>query len=115
MTNERSRTLAGLILLFLLVFLAACASTTGARSEALLHQDYHTLSDEELQTYYLQLNDQIARVERQARDTRVGVGIGSSPLHVGVSTGVTEHTVAEDLRERRNEVRQELSRRGLRD
>lgn len=107
----------GRLLLFLglalLVTTAGCAGTTARQTGELLAQDYRTMSDQELQTYFYRLNDQIARVERQARGTSVGVGLGTGPVRVGASQGVTRGTIAEDLRERRNEVRGEMSRRGL--
>jgi hypothetical protein len=98
------------VLAFLL--LAGCAGV-GARTQDLLAKDYHAMNDMEIQTYFHQLNDQIAREERAARGTSVGVGVGTGPVSVGVSQGVTRGRIAEDLRDRRNEVRAELSRRGL--
>lgn len=106
---------ASAVLAFIVLLLVcACAPTTAERSAELLDKDYRTMSDQELETYYFRLNDQIARVERRSRESRVGVGAGSSSVRLGVSTGVTEREVAADLRERRNSVRQELSRRDLR-
>lgn len=99
------------VLAFLL--LAGCAGV-GARTQDLLAQDYHAMNDMEIQTYFYQLNDQIAREERAARGTSVGVGVGAGPVSVGVSQGVTRGRIADDLRDRRNEVRTELARRGLR-
>jgi hypothetical protein len=96
-----------------LLLLAGCAGV-GARTQDLLSQDYHAMNDMEIQTYFYQLNDQIAREERAAGGTSVGVGVGTGPVSVGVSQGVTRARTAEDLRDRRNEVRAELARRGLR-
>ena len=95
-----------------LLLLAGCAGV-GARTQDLIAQDYHAMNDVEIQTYFYQLNDQIAREERAARGTSVGVGVGTGPVSVGVSQGVTRGRIADDLRDRRNEVRAELSRRGL--
>ncbi|MFA5515944.1 MAG: hypothetical protein WDA20_06610 [Desulfuromonadales bacterium] len=100
-----------LVLLLLLAF--GCAGT-GKRTQELLGQDYQTMSDTELQTYYFQLNDQIARVERAASGTSVGLGVGGGPVRVGVGQGISRGVIADDLRQRRNEVRGELSVRGLR-
>lgn len=105
------RRMAVAVLIFLL--LAGCAGI-GARTQDLLAQDYHAMNDLEIQTYFYQLNDQIAYEERAARGTSVGAGAGTGPVSVGVSKGVTRGRIAEDLRERRNEVRAELARRGLR-
>lgn len=97
----------------LLLSMIGCTGT-GARTEELLSQDYTIMADQELQTYYYRLNDQIARVERQSRGTTLGVGIGTGPVRVGASQGVSRGTIADDLRERRNQVRTELTTRGLR-
>ena len=102
----------GLILLSAVVVLSACAGT-GARTQDLLQRDYRGMNDEELLTYYYQVNDQIAREERGATGSSVGVGVGGGPFRVGVGTGLTRVPIAEELRERRNEVRAELHRRGL--
>ncbi|MFO7983353.1 MAG: hypothetical protein R6V08_07885 [Desulfuromonadales bacterium] len=101
--------------LVMLVLICGCASSTAKRSDELLLKDYQSMSDDELETYYFRLNDQIARVERKTRDTNVGEGIGNSPVKVTTSTGVEEVPMSQALRDRRNEVRQELSRRGLRE
>ncbi len=101
-------------LLLLALLLTGCAATS-QRSHELLAVSYATLPNPELQSYYRQLNDQIAIEERNRRGgTSIGIGIFSSPVAVGASQqlggGVT---IAEELRERRNQVRQELDRRGL--
>lgn len=101
-------------LLLLTALLCACAATS-QRSNELLAISYATLPNPELQSYYRQLNDQIASEERRQRSgTSLGIGLFSSPVAVGASQqlggGVT---IAEELRERRNQVRQELDRRGL--
>lgn len=114
MTERRStRWWFGLIIL-LLVW--GCAST-GARTDRspeLLAKSYAAMSDAELQTYYYQLNDQIAKVERSATGSRGGAGGGSYPVRAEVSGKASGQTVADQLRDRRNEVRTEMSRRGLR-
>jgi hypothetical protein len=84
------------------------------RTADLLEQDYTAMSDEQLLHYYYQLNDQIDRVERGQRGTSVGIGYGRAPVAIGVGTGVARGVVAEDLRERRNEVRAALAIRDLR-
>jgi len=95
------------------LFLLGCAGT-GRQTEELLQKDYRAMSNPELQTYYYQLNDQIARVERQATGTSVGFGVGNGPVRVGVNQGISRSVIADDLRERRNEVRGELTTRGMR-
>jgi hypothetical protein len=99
--------------LLVALFFAGCAPHA-RRTAELLEQDHKEMTDEQLLHYYYQLNDQIARVERSQRGTSVGVGYGRSPVAIGVGTGVTRGVVAEDLRERRTEVRTELTLRGLR-
>ncbi len=102
-----------ILMALLLLALGGCASTA-QRTQELLDKNHVAMSDDELLQYNFQLNDQIAREERDARGTSVGVGLGRGPVGVGVSTGVTTRPLAGDLRDRRNEVRAELSRRGLR-
>lgn len=97
----------------LLLLTASCAGT-GARTQELLERNHQTMNDQELIAYYYQLNDQIAREERGSTGTSVGFGIGRGPIGVGVGQGVSRGRIAEDLRDRRNEVRTELTRRGLR-
>jgi hypothetical protein len=113
MKSESTAVLRMALAVMAFLLLAGCAGV-GARTQDLLARDYHAMSDVELQTYFYQLNDQIAGEERAARGTSVGVGVGSGPVSVGVSQGVMRGRIAEDLRERRNEVRAELTRRGLR-
>ncbi len=102
------------LLLALAALLSGCAATS-QRSNELLMVNYQSLPDNDLQSYYRQLNDQIAAEERSRRGgTSIGIGIFNSPVAVGVSQQVGgEVTIAEDLRERRNQVRQELDRRSL--
>jgi hypothetical protein len=100
-------------LLLLALVLAGCAPHA-RRTAELLEQNYQEMTDEQLLHYYYQLNDQIARVERAQRGTSIGVGYGRAPVSVGVGTGVSRGVVAEDLRDRRNEVRTELALRDLR-
>lgn len=100
------------LLLLLTLALSSCAGT-GARTQELLERNYATMNDQELVAYYYQLNDQIARDERSSTGTSVGLGMGRGPFGVGISQGVSRGRIAEDLRDRRNEVRAELSRRKL--
>lgn len=101
-------------LLLLGLLLGGCAATS-QRSNELLTVHYLGLPDSDLQSHYRQLNDQIAAEERSRRGgTSIGIGIFNSPVAVGVSQHLgAGPTLAEDLRERRNQVRSELDRRGL--
>jgi hypothetical protein len=98
--------------LLTLVLMVGCAGA-GTRTQDLLAQNYRAMDDQELLTHYYQLTDQIAREERVARGASVGVGVGRGPVHIGARQGVTRVPVAEDLRNRRSEVRAELTQRGL--
>lgn len=99
--------------LLIALVLSGCASHA-RRTAELLEQDYKAMTDEQLLHYYYQLNDQIARVERGQSGTSVGVGYGRAPVAIGVGTGVSRGIIAEDLRDRRTEVRTELVLRDLR-
>lgn len=101
--------------LLLLVLLVSGCAASSQRSNELLTVNYLSLADSDLQSYYRQLNDQIAAEERSRRGgTSIGIGIFNSPVAVGVSQHVGSGvTVAEDLRARRNQVRSEIDRRGL--
>ncbi|MEW6429741.1 MAG: hypothetical protein AB1568_17100 [Thermodesulfobacteriota bacterium] len=92
----------------LLVFLLAAAllggcSTIDRRAADLLAADYHTMNDAELRGYYQKLNDQLGRESNAARRT---TGL--------IRQQGKEETIA-GLRQRWNEVREELGRRGKRD
>ena len=110
----------GLVLSLLVIFLfsvvlTGCAGTT--RTKELLATEYMTMADDDLQLYYYQLEDQIVADERKTTGSSVSVGLGrgSYGRHggVGMSTGGTTQAVATDLRDRRNEVRLELKKRGV--
>ena len=94
-----------------MLLILACAE----RSKALLAEDYNKMSNEELLRYFYQLNDEIERQEKP-QGPEIGFGIGTfgyrSGVGVGASTGTTGYT-ADDLRQRRIDVRMELNRRGL--
>ena len=101
MKNQLTALLRMAVAVFVILLLAGCAGVA-TRSKALLAQDYHTMNDAEIQTYFYQLNDQLGREEKAAREASKRAG-----------DEVTRGQVAEDLRDRRNEVRAELSRRKL--
>jgi len=93
------------------LFVLGCAE----RSKVLLAEDYNKMGNEELLRYFYQLNDEIERQEKP-QGPEVGFGFGTfghrSGLGIGASTGATGYT-ADDLRQRRIDVRMELNRRGL--
>lgn len=92
-----------------------------AKTKELLAQDYHQLADGQLTLYYYQLEDQIDVVEQRRTGSSVsfGLGRGSYGHHsgssggIGVSTGVSKKNVATELRNRRNEVKLEMKKRGI--
>ena len=105
-------------LLLSLLLPLGCASHT-AKTNALLERDYQTMTDQELTLYYYQLQDQIEIVDNSAGSPRVslGFGFGSYGRHsgtgVGLSSDLPQPAPSQDLRERRNQVRLEMQRRGL--
>jgi len=101
---------AGLIVLALL--LGACAS--GA-SRSLLKEDYVAMTDQELLVYYDQLNEALAKEEGgpSGFGLGLGLGVGSGSFSVGASQGMYVDDPTVELRNRRNQVRLELARRGL--
>ncbi len=91
--------------------LAGCA----AKSTDLLAENPKTMNDEQWLEYFYRLNDEIEKQEKQSSPSfsvglgTFGRGVGGG---VGVGTGGTGYT-AEDLRQRRIEVRMELKRRKI--
>lgn len=104
--------LSWVVLLVFGALLAACASGAGQRTADLLVEDYRTMTDDELGAYHQRLSDQLARETRAAR-TSVGVGYGSGSFGVGAGRGLGDEAAIQALRERWNEVRQEMRRRQL--
>lgn len=84
------------------IILSGCALQE-KEVQTLLARDYHAMSDQELERYYRRLNDELAGMERTVRDRGEyrQQAAEANPLIV-------------DLRQRRNAVRTELSRRNLR-
>lgn len=110
--------------LALIVFGLALLSCSGhrARNQQLLETDYRALPDDRLLLYYYELEDQIEIVERQGVEPRISLGFGlstyGSGTSVGSGLGVSTSArptgrAAHALRQRRNDVRLELQRRGL--
>ncbi|MDO3376915.1 hypothetical protein [Geoalkalibacter halelectricus] len=99
--------------LLLIAILTACASGgAGQRTAGLLTQDYLEMSDAELQAYYQQLSDQLARESRAVRSSQ-RVGYGTGTFGAGAARGMADEEDVQALRVRWNEVRQELRRREL--
>ncbi len=75
-------------------------------AQKLLARDYATMSGQELESYYFRLNDQLAAMERQSRRG------GGWREEDGATAD--RNPLLQNLRQRRNAVRSELGRRGLR-
>ena len=97
-------------------FLLSCSG----KREELLSKDYTKMSDDELLKYYYQLEDEITKCEHRSSGSSVGIGGGRGwgsgggfgGVGVGVSKGIGGCD-ADDLRERRIDVRLALKKRGL--
>jgi hypothetical protein len=94
-----------------LFFIMGCAE----KSKELLAEDYKKMNNEELLRYYYRLNDEIDKQEKQS-GPQFGFGVGGfgsrGGAGVGVATGGPGY-IADDLRERRIDIRVELQKRGL--
>jgi len=112
----------GLILptLLLITILSGCANHN-ARTQELLAEDFHSLSNDNLLLYYYKLEDQIEIVEQKRRGSMsFGLGMGGfghssgGGGSVGVTTGgSSQQNIATNLRDRRNKVRLELRHRDI--
>ena len=102
-----------LAILLVGILLWGCASAANRQAQDLLLKNYQTMSDVELQSYYRQLNDTLAHLERERRQTSVGLGMASGSVGVGVTQGVSTPPDTQDLWDRANQVREELVRRGV--
>jgi hypothetical protein len=104
-----------IVLLFLIIAAMFLILGCAERSKELLAEDYKKMGNEDILRYYYTLNDEIERQEKQS-GPQVGVGLGGFGRGVGggagVSSGASGYT-ADDLRERRIDVRLELQRRKL--
>ena len=106
--------------LFIVGFLSGCADHN-ARTQELLAEDYHSLSNDNLTLYYSKLEDQISAVERQRSGSSISLGLGmgsygsssGSSGGVDVTTSGSKQGVATNLRDRRNEVKLEMQQRNL--
>lgn len=109
--NVKKMIVAGLLVSVLAFILGGCAS----QSKEMLAQDYKAMSNDQLLEYFYRLNDEIEKQEKKTGPS-FGIGIGGGGRGVGggvgVGTGGTAYT-AEDLRQRRVEVRMEMKRRNI--
>ena len=102
------------------LLLAGCTPAASPETGFLLEKDFHRMTDAQLVAYEQELSDELLRAGRSgASDVGLGVGIGSW----GGSTGFGVRAdrwfggggggVAPELLARRDEVRNEMKRRGL--
>jgi len=97
---------------FALILAAGCAGT----GNNILDQDPTGMSDEDLLKYYYQLEEEIAKCERQSNRASVGIGTGFGMGGAGIGFGVRQGIArcnADELRERRVDVRLQLKNRNL--
>ena len=103
------------------VLLAGCMSGAGTDAPFLLEQDYLRMTDTELIEYEQELSDELVKSSRSGNgDVGVGIGVGSWGSNVGFGVragkwlgGSGEGEMTQDLRTRREEVRDEMRRRKL--
>lgn len=123
MLNSQKKLLYLIIILLSLLltgFLSGCANHK-AKTQELLAEDYHSLSNDNLILYYYKLEDQIEVVERKRKSSSISLGLGLGSFGhssggsggIGVTTGGSKRDVATDLRDRRNQVKLELKHRGV--
>ncbi len=101
-----------LTLCSVLLLLIGCA---GNRND-ILDQDPTGMSDEALLTYYYQLDEEIAKCARQTDRSAVGIGTGFGGQGIGFGFGISQgigNCDADELRQRRVDVRLQLQKRGL--
>lgn len=110
MKMKRNLTLS-LIMIIAAILILGCAGS----SKELLAEDYKKMNNEQILEYFYRLNDEIEKQEKQSGPS-FGIGIGGMGRGVGggvgVGTGGTGYT-AEDLRQRRVEIRMEMKRRNI--
>ena len=123
MFNKQAKLIYLSIILFSLLsvgFISGCADHK-VKTQALLAEDYHSLSNDNLTLYYYKLEDQIEVVERKRTGSSISLGLGLGSFGhssggsggIGVTTGSSKRGVASNLRDRRNEVKLELKHRGI--
>lgn len=122
---KRNTAMGSLALLILIVMIGpgGCANQAQSDGTAILAQDFRKMDNDEILLYSYRLTEEIERRERAGPSSSVGIGIGGGNWGwggggvgggVGVSTSVpVGSSGAEELRNRRAEVRAEMQRRGM--
>jgi hypothetical protein len=121
--QTKKTALAILVLLVLLASLglSGCANQTKSAAGTLLTQDYRKMDNDELTLYYYRLTEEIDRTERSGSGSAITFGIGGGSWGYGGGGGAGVSTTtpvggggsADDLRNRRAEVRAEMQRRNM--
>lgn len=102
--------------MLLFIFLSLAVSGCAGRQKALLEQDYLHMTNDELLLYHDNLSVQIADCVRERDRASVGVGTGYGSGGVGVFLGLSRGISTcdpQELIKRRNEVKEEMKRRGF--
>ncbi len=116
------KTLHLLLAVLFAVLLTGCMSGASSDAAYLLEQDHLKMTDSELITYEQELSDELVNSSRSSdnRDVGVGIGVGSWGGNVGFGVhadkwfgGGGDSGMIRDLKNKRDEVRQEMRNRGL--
>ena len=119
--NHKTDFLCKFALLLCVIALTGCMSTAPSETTTLLEQDYLRMTNTQLVAYEQRLSDELVNSTRSAGgDVGIGFGFGSwgGSSGYGVRTnqwlgGGGEDSTARELRLRRDDVRDEMRRRGL--
>ncbi|MDO9514966.1 MAG: hypothetical protein Q7J01_02555 [Syntrophales bacterium] len=104
-----------IILLLLIVAAVLLVFGCAERTKELLAENYQKMSNDDLLRYFYRLNDEIENQEKPS-GPRLGIGLGSFGRNAGGGVGISSGSngsTAEELRERRIDVRMELKKRGI--
>lgn len=113
------RTIAHLMILLLgMLLLTVGCQSTRPTTKQLLQEDYVQMTDAELLIYYQQLVEGIEEPHSGGGGFGFGIGVGfgiggDSAVGLGASKGPEREYSTEALKQRRDQVRLELARRGL--
>ncbi|MBW1866594.1 MAG: hypothetical protein JRE58_02720 [Deltaproteobacteria bacterium] len=105
-----------IVILFTILSALFLASGCAGTGNNILDQDSSSMSDEELLKYYYQLEEEIAKCERQSDRASIGIGTGFGRRGIGFGLGVSQGIAncnADELRERRVDVRLQLKKRDV--
>ena len=109
------------LLVFCCILLAGCMTGAATETTVLLEQDYLGMTDSQLVDYEQRLSDELVNSSRTSSgDVGIGFSFGSwgGSSGYGVRTdqrigGSGENSTSRELKFRRDDVRNEMRRRGL--